>query len=255
MPGLGSPTVREEGGRPRSGGRCVVLHAALEEKDQLLARLGREGDPARRRALLEQIQSLFYEDVGRVKLGDVFWTPGWRWTRWAGTAGFAHRPAARAPWRVASPRQSSFPAPWPGQLGPRGPVLGGRERLPFDDPAIDIRVEATEGRIGPARMHHPLDDAGGRQVAQVGRPRKPSRPPTVDEGPEEGVVGPKPTTREDAGRLPAEAVEDRPPHSVPPRLRRRPSGSRVTRVTAGRMPSWASSVTTSRTTGISCTWW
>jgi peptide/nickel transport system substrate-binding protein len=44
----------------------------LEEKEQLLAELGRESDVKKRKALVERIQTLFYEDVGRVKLGDYF---------------------------------------------------------------------------------------------------------------------------------------------------------------------------------------
>jgi peptide/nickel transport system substrate-binding protein len=43
-----------------------------EEKERLLAQLAREDNPLRRRALVEQIQMVFYEDVGRVKLGDAF---------------------------------------------------------------------------------------------------------------------------------------------------------------------------------------
>ena len=31
-----------------------------------------EGDPRKRRALIERIQAVFYEDVGRIKIGDLF---------------------------------------------------------------------------------------------------------------------------------------------------------------------------------------
>jgi peptide/nickel transport system substrate-binding protein len=43
-----------------------------EEKEQLVAELGRESDPKKRKALVDRIQAIFYEDVGRVKLGDYF---------------------------------------------------------------------------------------------------------------------------------------------------------------------------------------
>ena len=43
-----------------------------EEKDRLLADLAREIDPKKRRALIDRLQTIFYEDVGRVKLGDYF---------------------------------------------------------------------------------------------------------------------------------------------------------------------------------------
>ena len=44
----------------------------LEEKDKLLAEMARETDPKKRRALIEKVQALFYEDVGRIKIGDYF---------------------------------------------------------------------------------------------------------------------------------------------------------------------------------------
>lgn len=37
-----------------------------------LAGLIREGDPRKRRALIERVQAVFYEDVGRIKMGDLF---------------------------------------------------------------------------------------------------------------------------------------------------------------------------------------
>jgi peptide/nickel transport system substrate-binding protein len=43
-----------------------------EEKERLLAELIRETDPRRRRAVIERIQAVFYEDVGRIKMGDIF---------------------------------------------------------------------------------------------------------------------------------------------------------------------------------------
>jgi peptide/nickel transport system substrate-binding protein len=43
-----------------------------EEKEKLLAELAREGDAKKRRALIDRIQAVFYEDAGRVKLGDYF---------------------------------------------------------------------------------------------------------------------------------------------------------------------------------------
>jgi peptide/nickel transport system substrate-binding protein len=43
-----------------------------EEKERLLAELIRESDPRKRRALIERIQAVFYDDVGRIKMGDFF---------------------------------------------------------------------------------------------------------------------------------------------------------------------------------------
>ena len=44
----------------------------LEEKDKLLGEMARETDPRKRKAIIEKIQVLFYEDVGRIKFGDYF---------------------------------------------------------------------------------------------------------------------------------------------------------------------------------------
>ncbi|MBI2525667.1 MAG: ABC transporter substrate-binding protein [Candidatus Rokubacteria bacterium] len=44
----------------------------LEEKERLLGEMLREGDPRKRRAMIERLQGIFYDDVGRVKLGDYF---------------------------------------------------------------------------------------------------------------------------------------------------------------------------------------
>ncbi|HEU5324024.1 MAG TPA: ABC transporter substrate-binding protein, partial [Methylomirabilota bacterium] len=43
-----------------------------EEKDRLLTELAREADPRKRRPIVERVQAIFYDDVGRVKLGDYF---------------------------------------------------------------------------------------------------------------------------------------------------------------------------------------
>jgi len=43
-----------------------------EEKDKLMADLARETDPRKRRAIIERVQAIFYEDVGRIKLGDYY---------------------------------------------------------------------------------------------------------------------------------------------------------------------------------------
>jgi len=43
-----------------------------EEKDKLLTEMVREGDPKKRKALIERIQAIFHEDVGRIKFGDYF---------------------------------------------------------------------------------------------------------------------------------------------------------------------------------------
>jgi peptide/nickel transport system substrate-binding protein len=44
----------------------------LEEKDRLLGDLARETDLRKRKAIIDRIQVLFYEDVGRIKFGDLF---------------------------------------------------------------------------------------------------------------------------------------------------------------------------------------
>jgi peptide/nickel transport system substrate-binding protein len=44
----------------------------LDEKERLLGELARETDPRKRKALIDRIQILFYEDVGRIKFGDLF---------------------------------------------------------------------------------------------------------------------------------------------------------------------------------------
>jgi peptide/nickel transport system substrate-binding protein len=43
-----------------------------EEKERLLTELMRETDVKKRRAVIERIQAVFYEDVGRIKMGDFF---------------------------------------------------------------------------------------------------------------------------------------------------------------------------------------
>jgi len=43
-----------------------------EEKERLLGEFIRETDPKKRKALIERIQQIFYEDVGRIKFGDQF---------------------------------------------------------------------------------------------------------------------------------------------------------------------------------------
>jgi ABC-type transport system substrate-binding protein len=44
----------------------------LEEKERLLGELARETDLRKRKAIIDRIQVLFYEDVGRIKFGDFF---------------------------------------------------------------------------------------------------------------------------------------------------------------------------------------
>jgi peptide/nickel transport system substrate-binding protein len=44
----------------------------LEEKERLVGELARETDLRKRKAIIERIQVLFYEDVGRIKFGDLF---------------------------------------------------------------------------------------------------------------------------------------------------------------------------------------
>jgi peptide/nickel transport system substrate-binding protein len=43
-----------------------------EDKEQWMEALSRESDPKKRRAMWEKVQTIFYEDVGRAKLGDFF---------------------------------------------------------------------------------------------------------------------------------------------------------------------------------------
>ncbi len=43
-----------------------------EEKERLMEALSKESDPKKRKALWERVQVVFYEDVGRIKLGDFF---------------------------------------------------------------------------------------------------------------------------------------------------------------------------------------
>jgi peptide/nickel transport system substrate-binding protein len=44
----------------------------LEEKDRLLGELARETDPGKRKAIIDRMQVVFYEDVGKIKFGDYF---------------------------------------------------------------------------------------------------------------------------------------------------------------------------------------
>jgi len=43
-----------------------------EDKERWVDALGRESDPRKRKAMLEKIQTIMYEDVGRIKFGDYF---------------------------------------------------------------------------------------------------------------------------------------------------------------------------------------
>lgn len=43
-----------------------------EEKERLLGELRQESDVKKRKAIVERIQTIYYEDVGTVKLGDYF---------------------------------------------------------------------------------------------------------------------------------------------------------------------------------------
>jgi peptide/nickel transport system substrate-binding protein len=43
-----------------------------EDKEQWMEALSRDSDPKKRRAMWEKVQTIFYEDVGRVKFGDFF---------------------------------------------------------------------------------------------------------------------------------------------------------------------------------------
>jgi peptide/nickel transport system substrate-binding protein len=61
-----------------------------EEKERLLAEMVREGDPRKRRAIIERIQAVFYEDVGRIKMGDFFTLYGTRDLRGFQGGSFLH---------------------------------------------------------------------------------------------------------------------------------------------------------------------
>jgi len=43
-----------------------------EEKDKLLAEMARETDAKKRKILIDKVQTIFYDDVGRIKFGDYF---------------------------------------------------------------------------------------------------------------------------------------------------------------------------------------
>jgi peptide/nickel transport system substrate-binding protein len=43
-----------------------------EDKEQWVEALARESDPRKRKAMLEKVQTIMYEDVGRIKFGDYF---------------------------------------------------------------------------------------------------------------------------------------------------------------------------------------
>jgi len=43
-----------------------------EEKERILGEMLRETDPKKRKAQIERLQAVFYEDVGRIKFGDYF---------------------------------------------------------------------------------------------------------------------------------------------------------------------------------------
>jgi hypothetical protein len=54
--------------------QCVASSSGWcrEEKERLLGELARETDVRKRKAIIDRIQILFYEDVGRIKFGDLF---------------------------------------------------------------------------------------------------------------------------------------------------------------------------------------
>jgi peptide/nickel transport system substrate-binding protein len=51
---------------------CTPAGWCPEEKERLVHELARETDPRKRKALIDRIQTLFYEDVGSIKFGDLF---------------------------------------------------------------------------------------------------------------------------------------------------------------------------------------
>jgi peptide/nickel transport system substrate-binding protein len=52
--------------------QCGAAGWCLEEKDRLRGELAQETDLRKRKAIIDRIQVLFYEDVGRIKFGDLF---------------------------------------------------------------------------------------------------------------------------------------------------------------------------------------
>src|SRR5262249_36910588 len=44
----------------------------LEEKERLLIELARETDARKRKGIIDRLQTLFYEDVGHIKFGDLY---------------------------------------------------------------------------------------------------------------------------------------------------------------------------------------
>jgi len=53
--------------------RCTFWGAwCNEDKERLVADLRAESDPKKRKAIVERLQAIFYDDVGHVKLGDYF---------------------------------------------------------------------------------------------------------------------------------------------------------------------------------------
>ena len=44
----------------------------LDEKERLLVELARETDARKRRDIIDRVQTLYYEDVGHIKFGDLF---------------------------------------------------------------------------------------------------------------------------------------------------------------------------------------
>ena len=44
----------------------------LEEKERLLVELARETDARKRKGIIDRVQTLFYEDVGQIKFGDLY---------------------------------------------------------------------------------------------------------------------------------------------------------------------------------------
>ena len=54
------------------------FYSRFPDKDALLQAMGREPDAKKRLALWEKVQTLFYEDAARIKLGDYFRMDGRR---------------------------------------------------------------------------------------------------------------------------------------------------------------------------------
>ena len=117
-----------------------------EEKEQLLAELARESDVKKRKALVERMQAIFYEDVGRVKLGDYF------------TLDVARR-ELRGPFRTAA--RMYFWNSWLAEMTRRR--WRARAGTPFQ-----TEKRPSHAARGMVVTNHPLASAAGAEMLAAG---------------------------------------------------------------------------------------